>query len=165
VVSEFEYLALRNRPLGKPAMYQNWRDLLFLHISAPPQEAQRLLPRTLDIDTFPNEQGEERAWIGLVPFRMEGIRFRGLPALPWLSAFPETNVRTYVHQDGKTPGVWFFSLDAARWLACKYARLVFKLPYFHALMRAVRNGAALHYESKRPEGPQAKSTDRCRAGY
>ena len=40
-----------------------------------------------------------------------------MPAVPWLSAFPELNVRTYVSpRDGKR-GVYFFSLDAARLLA------------------------------------------------
>ena len=53
-----------------------------------------------------------QAWLGVVPFRMSGVRLRGTPAVPWLSAFPELNVRTYVVAGGK-PGVWFFSLDAA----------------------------------------------------
>src|SRR5579862_5442485 len=98
-------------------MFQSWRDLLFLHFSLPVSEIQTLLPVGLEVDTFPNSEGIDRAWVGLVPFRMEGIRPRRLPALPWISAFPETNVRTYVHQGGRRPGVWFFSLDAARWLA------------------------------------------------
>ncbi|HXS70891.1 MAG TPA: DUF2071 domain-containing protein, partial [Patescibacteria group bacterium] len=40
---------------------------------------------------------------------MEDVSPRGLPALPYLGAFPEVNVRTYV-RDGARDGVWFFSL-------------------------------------------------------
>src|SRR5689334_2210914 len=92
-----EYLKLRERPSGPPAMYQNWRDLTFLHFSIDANELKPLLPEGLTVDTFPDEAGRERAWIGLVPFWMKDIRLRGLPAVPGLSAFPESNVRTYVH--------------------------------------------------------------------
>lgn len=136
-------------------MFQRWRDILFLHFSLPPAEVQALLPSGLTVDTYPNKEGEERAWIGLVPFRMEGIRPRGLPAVPGLSAFPETNVRTYVHRGGKRPGVWFFSLDAARWLACRLARISFHLPYFHATMETSLEGRLVTYRSERKEGPLA----------
>ena len=69
----------------------------------------------------------------------EEIRPRGLPAVPWLSAFPELNVRTYVHDREGRPGVWFYSLDAARWLAVKFARAAFHLPYHHAAMPVSRD--------------------------
>jgi uncharacterized protein YqjF (DUF2071 family) len=140
-----EYEALRHRPPGRATMRQSWRDLSFLHISADPAVIQSLLPEGLEIDTF-----DERAWVGLVPFHMKGIRPTWAPAAPWLSAFPETNVRTYVHRQGKRPGVWFFSLDAARWLACRYARLFFSLPYFHAHMN-VGLGEIVEYRSRRPD--------------
>jgi len=136
-------------------MFQSWRDLLFLHFSLPPDEIQALLPPGLMVDTFPNSRGVEAAWVGLVPFRMEGIRPSRVPAAPWISAFPETNLRTYVHREGKRPGVWFFSLDAARWLACRYARRKFHLPYFHASMSAKRDGNHIIYQSERREAPAA----------
>ena len=88
-------------------MGQVWHDLFFAHWEVPLRKLRELVPRGLEIDTF-----EGRAWIGVVPFRMSGVRLRGTPALPGLSAFPELNVRTYVQAEGK-PGVWFFSLDAA----------------------------------------------------
>ncbi len=155
MVDESEYLTLRTRPRGRPGLLQNWRDLLFLHFSLPAKELRPLIPSGLDIDTFPNAAGEESAWVGLVPFRMEGIRPPFLPAAPWLSAFPETNVRTYVHRSGKRPGVWFFSLDAARWLACRYARARFCLPYYHSRMSLRKNGARITYEDSRMELPPA----------
>ena len=72
----------------------------------------------------------------------------GRPALPWLSEFPELNVRTYVVTDGK-PGVFFFSLDAANPAAVRAARRWFHLPYFDARMRSERFGPALRYRSER----------------
>jgi uncharacterized protein len=143
-----EYEKLRRRPVGRPVMHQSWHDLLFLHFSVEPEVVQRLLPGGLQVDTFP-KNGEQRAWIGLVPFRMSGIRPHGMPAAPWLSAFPETNVRTYVHQEGREPGVWFFSLDAARWIACQIARATFSLPYYHSVMSVTREADRISYRSRR----------------
>jgi uncharacterized protein YqjF (DUF2071 family) len=137
-------------------MYQNWHELLFLHADFDPDEIQKLLPPGLTVDTFPNAAGEPKAWIGLVCFRMQGIRPKGLPALPWISAFPETNVRTYVTRNGRDPGVWFFTLDAARWLACRVARASYKLPYLHASMSVRRDGDHITYESQRKEKPAAE---------
>lgn len=144
-----EYLAMTERPSGPPAMYQRWRSLVFLHFACPPEEIQALLPPGLTVDTFPDETGEEKAWVGLVPFRMEGIRPRGLPTVPKLSAFPETNVRTYVHHKGRAPGVWFFSLDAASATACRVARRFFALPYHEAAMSVLEAGDRREFESRR----------------
>ena len=66
----------------------------------------------------------------------------GLPSVPGLSSFHETNVRTYVHRAGCDPGVWFFSLDAANRLAVLAARTTFHLPYYHARMFLERLPAA-----------------------
>ena len=130
-------------------MRMSWRHLLFMHYTLEPEIVQRLLPKGLTVDTFPDESGVEKAWIGVVPFTMCNIRPFGLPALPWISAFHETNVRTYVHHEGSEPGVWFFSLDAARWLACAVARATFGLPYHHADMNLAVTGNAVTYSSKR----------------
>jgi uncharacterized protein YqjF (DUF2071 family) len=140
-----EYLELRKRPSGPAAMCQSWRDLTFLHFSADPEEIQKTLPPGVSVDTF-----NGRAWIGLVPFWMTGIRHPKLPAIPGLSSFPETNVRTYVHHGGKQPGVWFYSLDAALLPACLFARATFGLPYFHARMAVTRN-SKIQYQSRRRE--------------
>jgi uncharacterized protein YqjF (DUF2071 family) len=68
--------------------------------------------------------------------------------LPWLSAFPELNVRTYVTLGGK-PGVYFFSLDAANPVAVWTARRWFNLPYFRARMAVQRDGGGYRYRSRR----------------
>jgi uncharacterized protein YqjF (DUF2071 family) len=89
-----------------------------------------------------------RAWLGVVPFRMSGVRPRYVPALPWVSAFPELNVRTYVTA-GNKPGVWFFSLDAANPLAVWLARWTFALPYYTARMLVVHGNGRIRYASTR----------------
>ena len=124
-------------------MHQSWHDLLFAHWPAPVRELRASVPATLDLDLFNGQ-----AWIGVVPFRMSGIRPRYLPPLPWLSAFTELNVRTYVVRDGR-PGVFFFSLDAANPVAVRIARRVFHLPYFDAKMSLKYDGDWIEYRSTR----------------
>lgn len=157
-------LALRNMAATKVAMAMSWRDLLFLHYACDPEEIQEILPRGLTVDTFPDESGQERAWIGLVPFRMEGVRPRGMPPFPPCEDFPETNVRTYCHVDGRDPGVWFFSLDAANPFACAFARRFFNLNYRHARMKVNRANDEVRYESSRFGNPHAENRARCRIG-
>jgi uncharacterized protein YqjF (DUF2071 family) len=110
-----------------PLMRQNWHHLLFLHWEIPPRQLQALLPPGLELDTF-----EGKAYVGLIPFTMTDIRPMLMPSLPGLSSLHEVNVRTYVHQEGRNPGVWFFSLDASSSIAVAAARAAYHLPYFHA---------------------------------
>ncbi|HEX7833800.1 MAG TPA: DUF2071 domain-containing protein [Thermoanaerobaculia bacterium] len=108
-------------------MHQKWHHLLFLHWEIPAMELQALLPPRLQLDTF-----DGKAYVGLVPFTMTGVRPILTPPLPGISSFHEINVRTYVHLDGRDPGVWFFSLDASSRIAVEAARLTYHLPYFSA---------------------------------
>ena len=79
---------------------------------------------------------------------MRNVRPRALPAVPWLSAFPELNVRTYVTVGGKD-GVYFFSLDAGNPLAVEIARRWFHLPYFRARFSVSQAGKNTSYRSTR----------------
>lgn len=108
-------------------MRQDWHHLLFLHWEVPPHELQALLPPELTLDTY-----DGKAYVGLVPFTLSGVRPIMVPPLPWISQFHEINVRTYVHLAGRDPGVWFFSLDASSSIAVAAARAAYKLAYFHA---------------------------------
>jgi uncharacterized protein len=124
-------------------MAQSWHDLLFAHWPVDAALLRPLIPVQLQIDTF-----ESQAWIAVVPFHMSGVRLRFSSALPWLSAFPELNVRTYVVADEK-PGVWFFSLDAANPLAVAVARAWFHLPYFRARMCCEEKDGWIRYGNVR----------------
>ncbi|EMO25941.1 hypothetical protein LEP1GSC170_5189 [Leptospira interrogans serovar Bataviae str. HAI135] len=115
-------------------MIQYWEELLFLHWEISKQFLDEILPRGLEADTF---QG--KAYVGLVPFRMKGVRPIFLPPLPWVSYFSELNVRTYVKTQGK-PGVYFFSLDAGNRIVVEVARNFFYLPYLNAKMQFKRKG-------------------------
>ena len=114
-------------PDATVVMHQNWHHLLFLHWEVPAEELQKLIPPELTIDTH-----EGKAYVGLIPFTMTGVRPILTPPLPWISSFHEVNVRTYVHLRGRDPGVWFFSLDASSSIAVAAARAAYKLPYFHS---------------------------------
>lgn len=136
-----------HRPWPLPArpwaMAMSWHDLLFAHWRVPAATLRPLVPPSLAIDEF-----DGSAWIGVVPFRMTGVRLRGTPALPGPGAFVELNVRTYV-TDGARPGVWFFSLDAASRLAVRAARTWFHLPYFDAEMTCDADGDDVVHRSRR----------------
>ena len=138
---EIDRLAPAHRPAGRAIGYHRWRDLTFLHWRLPAEPIARLLPAGLSLDTW-----EGDAWVGLVPFRMTGVR-------PWWSpwgfAFAETNVRTYVHFEGRDPGVWFFSLEAANSLAVMLARRFWGLNYYRAAMSLRRAGDRVEYRSRR----------------
>jgi len=141
------FSAIDHRPWSLPterwSWRQSWRELLFAHWPIPAQQLRRLVPQELEIQEL-----EGTAWIGVVPFRMTGVMRRHLPDLPWFSAFPELNVRTYVKKDGK-PGVWFLSLDATNPVAVWAARRYFHLPYYQARMSLTRAGETIHYASRR----------------
>jgi uncharacterized protein YqjF (DUF2071 family) len=126
-------------------MEQQWLDLLFAHWPVPYDQLRPLVPQQLELNTY-----EGYAWIGVVPFRMEGIRGRGAPEIPYTNKFAELNVRTYVTV-GDKPGVYFFSLDAASRLAVEAARRLFFLPYFNARMSVEQLGQHYHYSSHRTD--------------
>ena len=146
-------------PTGPWVMTQDWEDLLFAHWQVPVEALRALVPSGLELDTF-----DGQAWMGIVPFRMSGVRLRWTPAVPGLSAFPELNVRTYVKAGGK-PGVWFFSLDAANRVAVAVARAWFQLPYFRARMALEARGQEFVYSSRRTDargrGERFEASYRC----
>jgi uncharacterized protein len=139
--------------------HMRWCDLAFLHWPVAPDAVRPLVPSGLQLDTY-----DGRAWVGVVPFRMEGVRLRGAPPVPTTHAFPEINVRTYVRAAGRA-GVWFFSLDATSRLAVRGARLLYNLPYFDAEISITPGAEVVHYDSRRVHrgAPQAEFRGRYRA--
>ena len=125
-------------PSSRWSWRQNWYNLAFAHWPTPVSELRRLIPKGLKIQEF-----DGTSWVGVVPFRMTGVMRRPLPDIPWVSAFPELNVRLYVERDGK-PGVWFLSLDASNPLAVWAAKRFFHLPYWHSRMNFNGSEAGFH---------------------
>lgn len=170
-------------------MRQTWKNLLFAHWAVDPALVRPLVPAGLELDLWegrgatsedraslaPQEVATRQAWIGVVPFEMEGIAHRSGVPFFGASAFPELNLRTYVVRDGK-PGVWFFSLDAGSSLAVWGARRFFHLPYFKArfAVRTERDGLAYRMERSggasfvgkyRPQGPSFRAQPRSLAAF
>jgi uncharacterized protein YqjF (DUF2071 family) len=138
---------LEHRPWPLPprgwTMGQTWEELLFAHWRVPADVVRAHVPPGLEVD-----EHDGSAWLGITPFRLTGLRARGLLPLPGVSSFLELNVRTYVTRDER-PGIWFFSLDASSRLAVAAARRGYKLPYFQARMSATKRGEWVEYECAR----------------
>ena len=151
-------VAPTRRPDEKAAGAQRWRKLLFMHWEVPVEALRPLVPASLGLDLW-----EGRAYVGVVPFAMEGVR-------PWWSPealafdFLETNVRTYVHHKDDQPGVYFLSLEAASRVAVEVARARWSLPYFYADMSMTQDGDLLHYKTTRAQDPSVGLEARYRLG-
>lgn len=122
---------------------QSWCDLLFAHWPIPAGVVRPYVPDPLEIQEF-----DGTSWIGIVPFRMEGVMRRPFPNVPCISAFPEINVRLYVNYQDKA-GIWFLSLDATNPLAVWAARRFFHLPYHRAEISIGNDGRRYHYHAHR----------------
>lgn len=134
-------------PDGPWIMFQSWCEQLFAHWRMPVEQVRPLVPAQLELDTF-----EDSAWVGITPFRISGLRVRGLPELPFGSEFPELNLRTYVTVGGQG-GVYFFSLDAGSSLAVIAARVGYGLPYHNADMEITTGDDGwIHYRCNRDTG-------------
>jgi uncharacterized protein YqjF (DUF2071 family) len=145
------------RPDGRPAGFQRWRHLLFLHWEVDVAALRAVLPAGVDVDTF-----EGKAYVGVVPFTMLDVAPRWSPSVPGISNFHELNVRTYVHLGGRDPAVWFFSLDAASSIAVLAARAGWHLPYHRASMGLELEGAEVRYASRRIWPGPKPAEFRCR---
>src|SRR5262245_25533763 len=113
---------------SKPVGYQRWRQLLFIHWPVAVASVRAWVPRQLEIDLY-----DGQAYVSLIPFVVAESRLRGMPRV-LASRFLETNLRTYVKGADGEVGIYFFSLDAWSTLAVLFARLLYGLPYFSAVM-------------------------------
>jgi uncharacterized protein YqjF (DUF2071 family) len=138
-------------PGGPWVMTQTWHDLLFAHWPVDAGTLRRRVPPEFPLDVF-----DGTAWLGIVPFHMTNVAPRGVPSLPWISEFPELNVRTYVRVEDK-PGVFFFSLDAGNTVAAHAARALLNLPYYAATMSVAATADCIEYDSRRDDGAAGAS--------
>lgn len=141
-------------------LHNRWEELAFLHWAYDPAVVQRQLPYGVRVETF-----DDRAWVGLVPFRMR-VRAPGTPWLPWVGTFCETNVRTYVTGPDGRRGVYFFSLDAERAAVTVAGRSLWGVPYCWSRMSMRVEGDEWRYECARrgPGGSGPSSLVRVRVG-
>ncbi|WP_186365468.1 YqjF family protein [Salinicoccus cyprini] len=145
-----DYTEGRNAPLpdGPWSMYQRWEDLMCMHIPVEPQALLPHVPEALELDIY-----DGYAWISIFSFNVRNMQLRGLPKFPYAHKFLELNVRTYVrHQN--IPGIYFFSLDAAKIIPVIGARSG-SLPYFKAGMKAAKKNGWIHFSSHRQHDASA----------
>ncbi|MQY02810.1 YqjF family protein [Actinomadura macrotermitis] len=123
---------------------QSWLDLTFIHWAADPDDVLPLLPPGTRPDAL-----HGTTYVGLVAFRMHRVGWFGLPGVPYLGSFPETNVRLYSVDDQGRRGVVFRSLDASRLIPVAIARTAFRLPYLWSKMQVRRERDTVTYTSRR----------------
>jgi len=126
-----------------PLLRQAWRTVTFVHWRYPAAPLQAQLPDGMTVEEY-----DGSAWLTLTPLQMRDVRLPAMPAVPRLSVFPETNLRTYVRGPRGRPGVWFFSLDAASTWITIGARLLLGAPYFRAEL-GIAVGDGVRYCGKR----------------
>lgn len=142
-------------PVTAPRVLQRWERLTFVHWRYPPDAVQAILPAGLEVDVF-----DGSAWVGLVPFVMADVRLPRVGPFPWMSTFPETNIRTYVRGPEGCPGVWFASLDITRLAGVVIARTTYRVPYAWSWMRVEESPGGVHYRSRRRwPGPRGAAVE------
>jgi uncharacterized protein len=165
-------------PLPRPVLFEQfWADLTFLHWEVDPDAVAPLLPAGTRPDVFPGaseatgektgaseatgEKTGDRTFVALVPFVMRSTRQGTRLPLPYVGAFPETNVRLYSVDDAGRHGVVFCSLETARAAVVPLTRLALGVPYTWARMRMTRTGEDVDYRSTR-RWPRRGLTSRLR---
>ena len=153
---------VEHRPWPLPerrwALAQTWEDVLFAHWRVPFDDVRALVPDALEV-----EMHDGSAWLGITPFRLTGLRARGMLPLPGLSSFCELNVRTYVRAADGKPGVWFLGIDASSRLVAGLSRRLTGLPYSHARMSLERHDGWVEVECARVGDPGRVFSGRYRA--
>ncbi|MCX5142574.1 MULTISPECIES: YqjF family protein [unclassified Streptomyces] len=145
--------------LRRPLLTQQWLDLCFVHWAADPETVAGLLPEGTVPDTV-----DGVTYVGLVAFRMHRVGWLGLPGVPYLGSFPETNVRLYSVDARGRRGVVFRSMDASRLIPVALGRVGFGLPYAWSRMSIDTTGDTVTYTSSRrmpgPRGARSRLTVR-----
>jgi uncharacterized protein YqjF (DUF2071 family) len=149
--------------VARSIVFQAWRTVTFLHWRVDPALVAAHLPPALVPDTV-----DGSAWIGLTPFHVARYSLFGLPAVPMVTSFNETNLRTYVRGPDGRDGLWFFSLDVDS-LANAGAGRIGGFPYFLSAMsvdgdgparyRCRRHGADAHHDITIQPGDPVRPDD------
>ncbi len=140
----------------------SWRDVWFLHWPVAPDAVAGALPEGLSVDTY-----DGQAWLGVVALEITdagvGVGVGSDTDADAGEGFAELNLRTYVRHEG-TPGVYFFSLDAADPVAVDAARTAYGLPYYRAegRFRETDGDHTLHLRRTHPGATAARFVGTCR---
>lgn len=146
----------------RPLLTQSWLDLAFLHWAVDPVDVAPLLPPGTVPDTFDGTT----TYVGLVAFRMYRVGGLGLPGIPYLGTFPETNVRLYsVDEHGRPRG----RLPVPRRLAARpRARGAGRVPVAVRVVpdgrRAVRRHPHVHEHPPLARSSRCAEQDRAAGG-
>ncbi|GAB3448604.1 DUF2071 domain-containing protein [Streptomonospora sediminis] len=134
---------------GPAPLLQHWRDVVFVHWAAAPEQVAPLLPP----GTWP-DVWDGCTYVGLVAFRVEAPRaFKFVPT----GAFNEANVRFYsVDRHGRR-GVVFATMDADALPSVVAARALTGVPYIWSdvSLRTGPAGAAGAVRRRLPGPPAA----------
>tara|TARA_B100000965_G_C19592820_1_gene758722 strand:+ start:1933 stop:3063 length:1131 start_codon:yes stop_codon:yes gene_type:complete len=133
-------------PSRKHTLSQEWRNLTFMHWEVDLEKLRPHVPEELEIDTF-----EGKAYIGVVPFMMKNVRPTWFVSTPFISTFPEFNIRTYVKKDG-IAGVFFLTLEAKSFITCNFAPKAYGLPYRYAKGSLKKHNSIVTWKSSRQNG-------------
>lgn len=128
------------------------RHGLFVHWPVDPEAIRPHVPGDLTLETR-----DGAAWLSVVPFVLVNVGLRGTPSVARL-AFPELNVRTYVHYRGD-PGLFFFSVDLGSPLLAATIGRTTRLPVRYARMRVGADGRRVVFSSVRSAGPLGAAVD------
>jgi len=115
-----------NMPSRSWALNQNWVNLTFMHWEVEHDLLKKYIPEDLELERY-----DGKTYVGTIPFRMEKVRPKYLPSVPFISNFAEFNIRTYVVKNGIS-GVLFLTLDAKSRITSMYAPWAYGLPYVYA---------------------------------
>lgn len=149
------FIETKQRPFSIPnkrwVMTQTWNHLLFCHWPIEEEIIRPLIPAQLELDKFAGE-----TWLGVIPFQVTEMRIHGLPKPPYIHNYIELNIRTYVTYKG-TPGIYFLTLDADKWLAVLGGKIGALLPYRKAEMELKEEDHFIQFRSKPIEANQQGS--------
>ncbi|WP_344119297.1 DUF2071 domain-containing protein [Kocuria aegyptia] len=111
-------------------MEQTWAEAVILHWRLPVADAAGFMPPGTEPDVFGGS-----TWVGLIGFRMCGVRLGRVLPVPHLGSFVEVNVRLYSRGADGSAGVVFLSLDAPR-LPVVLAARALGIPYVWSRCRS-----------------------------
>lgn len=155
--------AVEHRPWLPPDSHwllsQRLNDVLLMHFAMEPAVLRKLVPEELTLELY-----DGVAWLTVTPFTVSHVRPSGVPPLPGISFYSQINVRTYVTMNGK-PGIYFFSLDASNLSTVWFARVFFRMQYWHSSIQVSGatiqsrpgSGKDIHFRARRLHGPAAQN--------